>query len=154
MNRAQGGRSATVTGILAARLIAALFCSIQVFAMTADAGDAGTIRTTRSGMVEGQLLESGIAAFRGIPFARPPVGELRWRPPLTESAWQGVRTAHQFGAACWQRHLHGSFVGAIVVLRDPLHVHIAYVDTGAQTAIETVTKVPAKDWWEQPVRRP
>ena len=47
--------------------------------------------------VEGGLLEGvavdGITVYKGIPFAAPPVGELRWRPPQAAAAWVGVRTA-------------------------------------------------------------
>jgi para-nitrobenzyl esterase len=42
-------------------------------------------------------------AFRGIPYARPPVGELRWQPPEAAPAWQGVRAAAEPGSACTQR---------------------------------------------------
>jgi len=42
-------------------------------------------------------------AFRGIPYASPPVGELRWAPPLPPMPWQGVREATQPGTACTQR---------------------------------------------------
>jgi carboxylesterase type B len=54
-------------------------------------------------------LVSGIAGstanmrvFRGIPFAAPPVGPLRWRPPQPVRSWAGVRSADQFGARCMQ----------------------------------------------------
>ncbi|MGO9933722.1 MAG: carboxylesterase/lipase family protein [Steroidobacteraceae bacterium] len=42
-------------------------------------------------------------AFRGIPYARPPLGELRWQPPQPPLPWQGVREALQPGSACTQR---------------------------------------------------
>jgi para-nitrobenzyl esterase len=56
--------------------------------------DAGTLR--------GAYIGSTIA-FRGIPYAQPPVGELRWQPPLPPVPWQGVREATQPGSACTQR---------------------------------------------------
>src|SRR5215475_3759177 len=58
--------------------------------------------------VEGGLV-SGVAgkdpsimAFKGVPFAAPPVGDLRWRAPKPVVAWQGVRKADQFGKSCMQ----------------------------------------------------
>jgi para-nitrobenzyl esterase len=45
---------------------------------------------------------TGVAAYKGIPYARPPVGELRWRPPVAAAAWQGVRDAGEFGPSCMQ----------------------------------------------------
>jgi len=44
----------------------------------------------------------GMRVFKGIPFAAPPVGPLRWRPPQPVKTWEGVRKADQFGSACMQ----------------------------------------------------
>ena len=56
---------------------------------------------TASGEVEG-LLDDGVHVFKGIPYAVPPVGELRWRAPQPAPAWTGVRRAYEFGRACPQ----------------------------------------------------
>ncbi len=61
-----------------------------------------TTVSTELGAVEGQALESGVLKFAGIPFAAPPVGELRWRPPQPAAAWEGSRDATEFSASCWQ----------------------------------------------------
>ena len=45
----------------------------------------------------------GVRLYRGIPFAAPPVGELRWKPPQPVVAWQGVLAANHFSARCMQR---------------------------------------------------
>ena len=47
----------------------------------------------------------GVREYLGIPFAAPPVGDLRWRPPQPVVAWQGVRAADRFSPACMQRAL-------------------------------------------------
>jgi para-nitrobenzyl esterase len=57
---------------------------------------------TMSGLVSGVALSHGIEVFKGIPFAAPPVGKLRWRPPQPPASWQGVRKAGQFGPPCTQ----------------------------------------------------
>jgi para-nitrobenzyl esterase len=46
---------------------------------------------------------SGVRSFKGIPFAQPPVGDLRWREPQPVKNWAGARNADQFGAHCMQR---------------------------------------------------
>ncbi|MYB19274.1 MAG: carboxylesterase family protein [Holophagales bacterium] len=64
---------------------------------------------TSSGLVEGAPVDDGrgpagdVLAFRGIPYAAPPVGDLRWRPPQPPASWDGVRPALESGAPCWQR---------------------------------------------------
>lgn len=45
---------------------------------------------------------SQVVAYKGIPYAKPPTGDLRWRPPVPASAWEGVRDARKFGHACLQ----------------------------------------------------
>ena len=43
-----------------------------------------------------------VRVYRGIPFAAPPVGDLRWKAPQPAAKWQGVRKAAEFSNACWQ----------------------------------------------------
>jgi para-nitrobenzyl esterase len=56
---------------------------------------------TQQGLLDG-FSERDVYKFFGIPFAAPPVGELRWRPTAPPSPWHGVRDAKRFGAACVQ----------------------------------------------------
>lgn len=56
---------------------------------------------TRQGILSG-LSDDNIHLWRGIPYAAPPVGALRWRSPQPVMPWQGVRSATEFSAASWQ----------------------------------------------------
>lgn len=58
---------------------------------------------TGCGAIEGIAApEPEITVFRGIPFAAPPVGDLRWRAPQPVAAWAGTLAAHDFAPACPQ----------------------------------------------------
>lgn len=57
---------------------------------------------TAYGTLEGFEHGDGIVAFRGVPFAAPPVGDLRWQPPQPPASWDGVREAKAFGPGCMQ----------------------------------------------------
>src|SRR4051794_15618587 len=59
-----------------------------------------------NGTLEGTN-ESGIRTFKGIPFAAPPVGNLRWKEPQPVKNWQGVRKADKFGPRAMQRAVFG-----------------------------------------------
>jgi para-nitrobenzyl esterase len=61
----------------------------------------------KAGVLEGTLEDSGVRSFKGVPFARPPVGELRWKPPQPPENWDGVRNARQFGPRAMQRPIFG-----------------------------------------------
>ncbi|MEO6340685.1 MAG: carboxylesterase family protein [Caulobacteraceae bacterium] len=62
------------------------------------AAEAATVKT-QLGPVEGTS-EDGLAVYRGIPFAAPPVGNLRWRAPAPAAKWSGTRDASKFAAHC------------------------------------------------------
>ncbi len=55
-----------------------------------------------SGKVAGKVLESGVKAYFGIPFAAPPVRELRWREPQPAKPWKGVYNADRKMPECIQ----------------------------------------------------
>ncbi len=67
----------------------------------------GSVVTLDAGRVAGVLLDeaAGLRVFRGIPYAAPPVGALRWRAPQPVAAWEGVRAAREFGKPCPQSPL-------------------------------------------------
>ena len=80
----------------------ALTSALLASAACAHAGIEGPV-TTKQGQIQGApgKLE-GVTVFKGIPFAAPPVGDLRWKQPEAPAAWQGVRDGSKYGAPCIQ----------------------------------------------------
>src|SRR5215470_13330455 len=64
---------------------------------------------TDTGTVEGKI-EGASRAFLGIPYAAPPVGDLRWKAPQPALAWTEVRKSTEFGARCMQWDVFGDMV--------------------------------------------
>jgi len=74
-------------------------------ALSPSAGAAAApVARTDAGRVSGVAIpNSTVAVFKGIPFAAPPVGDLRWRPPAPVRQWKGIRRADTFSKSCMQR---------------------------------------------------
>ncbi len=69
-------------------------------------GADATVQTT-AGSVRGATEADGLRVFRGVPFAAPPVGDLRWAPPRPPAPWAGARDATAFGDRCMQTNVFG-----------------------------------------------
>ncbi|HEV7350732.1 carboxylesterase/lipase family protein [Telluribacter sp.] len=78
---------------------------LMVLAQLKKEGAAPRVKVAQ-GTLEG-VDESGVYTFKGIPFAQPPVGELRWKAPQPPKTWQGVRKAEKFGPRPMQRSVFG-----------------------------------------------
>jgi len=105
-------RSAVLTGPNPMRKAAASLAAFAAALVLAGCGsnapsgpacEAGGLEVacTAQGAVRG-VAENGTLAFKGIPFAKPPTGSLRWQPPAAPQPWQGVRDGSRFGAICPQ----------------------------------------------------
>ena len=81
-----------------ARHCFALFCAVLL--SDAQPNDATLVRV-ETGLARG-VVSGRVASWKGIPYAEPPIGNLRWRAPRPAKPWQGVRNGQQFGAACMQ----------------------------------------------------
>lgn len=73
---------------------------------------------TTKGLVEG-FESQGVRQFRGIPFAKPPVEELRWQDPQEPAAFQGTFLATTYGNACMQK-LDEKFAPGVTISEDCL----------------------------------
>ncbi len=84
------------------RLSGLALAAFAALALAAAPADAGPRVQTDSGMVEGVTAPDGLNLFKGIPYAAPPNGPRRWRPPSLPAPWTGVRPAVEFAPACMQ----------------------------------------------------
>jgi para-nitrobenzyl esterase len=87
-------------GTASMRLIVAILATLT--AISVARGDSGPIVTVTGGQIRGATLRQGGAVFKGIPYAQPPIGDLRWREPMPLKPWHGLRDAAEFGAICAQ----------------------------------------------------
>lgn len=74
---------------------------LGLVAMGSGSAQTTPVLRVDSGELQG-VVDDGVASYKGIPFAAPPVGELRWRPPQPVAPWTGVRSAAEYGADCMQ----------------------------------------------------
>jgi para-nitrobenzyl esterase len=119
-----------------------LSCSLhaQQSVDNTDTNTGPTVRTA-SGAIRG-VTEGDVLNFKGIPFAAPPVGEYRWRPPQPVTPWEGVRDASEFCADCaqagWPRDSGGIAEGSS---EDCLYLNL-WVPAGTEPG----AKLPVMVW--------
>jgi para-nitrobenzyl esterase len=130
------GKATVRAGVLG---LLAILLSISSFAMA----DPLTIKT-QQGKIHGKLINDGkVRAFLGIPYAAPPVGDLRWKAPQPPAHWKGMRDATKYGARC----LQGSRVFPDMVFQDSgpsedcLFLNV-FVPSGARAK----SKLPVMFW--------
>jgi para-nitrobenzyl esterase len=95
---------------LTSAIAAVLIFAVAVTAATTDSD--GPVVATRQGAVRG-IVRAGVSEFLGLPYAAPPVGELRWQPPKPHPSWSGSLDASRAGSACAQmRFRHRGMEGS------------------------------------------
>ncbi len=119
-------------GVRRAALFAVSAVSVAATVITAGAGSA--VASPASGganpvvRIDGGLIRgvdaAGVNSFRGLPYAAPPTGNLRWRPPQPASSWSGVRDATQFGPGCPQSTVNNPFLPPGTISEDCLHLNV------------------------------
>lgn len=87
--------------MLLSRRSIGLAATFSLVASSAFAANPLIVKTD-DGQVQGTMANAQVRAFRGIPYAAPPVGDLRWREPQPTTPWKGVRQATDFGSRCFQ----------------------------------------------------
>src|SRR5215470_7008691 len=130
-SRTAGGRW-RLPGRRSAAAACALAVSVAVAVVTAGAGNAIASPTSGSanpvvriddGVIRGASA-AGVSSFLGLPYAAPPTGNLRWRPPQPAAAWTGVRPATQCGPSCPQALVHNPFLPPGPISEDCLYLNV------------------------------
>lgn len=85
--------------------------------------DKGPVVRTDKGAVRG-FKKDGVYRYLGIPYAAPPVGELRWRPPARAQSWKGTLDATKFANHCPQVTELGAFAGPTSITEDCLYLNV------------------------------
>jgi len=94
----------------------------RAVASPASAG-ANPIVRIDGGLIRGAGV-AGAYSFRGLPYAAPPTGNLRWRPPQPAAAWPGVRDATKFGPSCPQSTVNNPFLPPGPIGEDCLNLNV------------------------------
>jgi para-nitrobenzyl esterase len=123
-----------MTGVRGWRRLAAI-AGLIVMAGAAQAASPQV--QTRQGPVEG-FEAKGVSQFLGIPYAAPPVGDLRWRPPVPAKPWTGVRQAVKFGPTCAQITTLGVFAGPANAREDCLYLNVFTPKLGAAAKLPVI----------------
>jgi len=100
------------TGLLAVVLTTSSIASGQI-----------PIASTTFGAISG-IREGGLSVYRGVPFAAPPLGDLRWQPPVPVAPWTGTRKADAFAPACMQTGVSMPGETPAAVSEDCLYLNI------------------------------
>ena len=102
---------------------------------TSSHDHSGPIVNAPAGAVEGRM-EGDLHVFKGIPYALPPVGSARWKPPSPAPPWSGVRKATEFGSACPQPQsaLSGIYAWAPVPMSEDCLTLNVWAPAGARSA--------------------
>jgi len=99
-----------LTAFMRTRCIVAAL-AVALAATAAPASDSPPIVTVATGKLAGTHdSKTGLNEFKGIPYAAPPVGPLRWKPPQAVASWAGVRQADRFGPRCMQRPIYSDMM--------------------------------------------
>lgn len=122
-----------------------LLAGLAVVMLSAAAPETpSTVVRIDSGQLQG-VAEDGVVSFKGVPFAAPPVGELRWRPPQPVAPWTGVRQAVEFGPNCMQGQF-GPPPGAGAPAVRPPSEDCLYLNVWRPANAARAAKLPVMFW--------
>lgn len=118
----------------------ALLISFSLFARQTVVNSAPEVKT-KAGILRG-VTEGDVSVFKGIPFAAPPVGEFRWRPPQPVKPWEGVRDASKYGPNCAQ----GGWGAAPGTISEGSSEDCLYLNLWTPANFKPGSKMPVMVW--------
>lgn len=118
-----------------------LFACNFLLAQTSTTQNGSPEIKTASGVVRG-VTEGDVSSFKGIPFAAPPVGEFRWRPPQPVTPWTGVRDASKYGPNCAQ----GGWGAAPGTIAEGSAEDCLYLNVRTPATATKKSKLPVMVW--------
>src|SRR5580658_7963472 len=117
-------------------LFPAIILLIPVAGVRAQGIGQDPLVATVSGSVQGTVEASGVHSFKGIPYAAPPVGDLRFKEPQPVAAWQGVRKAQAFGPRAMQLPIYSDMkFRSDGVSEDCLYLNVWAPATGSRLPV-------------------
>jgi para-nitrobenzyl esterase len=117
-NLSKISRNKTKIGLGVAFAAGTLFASLH-----GAAAAPGPLVGTKEGIVKG-IISNGVAEFLGVPYAEPPLGNLRWKPPKNHAPWAGVVTTQAYAPICAQITTLGVFAGPANNNEDCLYLNV------------------------------
>ena len=120
---------------------------IAIAVLSSSTTYAQTVVSTRDGKLAGTTA-AGVTSFKGIPFAAPPVGDLRWRPPQPPKPWSGVHQATAFPAACPQKLVRSqlpwteAFMNQVPMSEDCLYLNVWAPTTVSEKSARSAKSLP------------
>ena len=124
-----------------------LFCAAAL--CLAACAEKNPVLSIEGGQVQGVPTETkGVTVYKGIPFAAPPVGDLRWKEPQPVVPWEGVKIADTFGAPSWQsKHSGGGYTPEFFFDGDPqFSEDCLYLNVWTPAAGKPDKKLPVTLW--------
>ncbi len=98
---------------------------------------------TEQGRVHGKLINGGkVQEFLGIPYAAPPMGDLRWKAPQRSAHWKGMRDATMYGAHCAQNHVFDDMMFQDAGASEDC----LYLNVYAPAGVKAASKLPVMFW--------
>jgi para-nitrobenzyl esterase len=108
-----------------AKLFSAILALFALACASAAFGQSNAPVRTQAGLVQGSVV-NGVRVYKGIPFAAPPLGNLRWAPPQPAKPWKGVLHADKYAPSCMQTPVVNEALGLapVTVSEDCLYLNV------------------------------